>query len=179
MRSTIPRFFITWHLDLNTKTQVDFEARLLHLNQPGRKQNNKRRPQIRLTENLRGWLEHWGEVRPLTRAKIVVQDGQEVVVQVPASHIKAQFKRRTLRWMLMQDGLDKPAIDKLFLASRRGESQLLSEAIAAAETHGVRRITPYTLRHFMATRVRGLKEVRVDREQRSLWLGHGRKDATS
>jgi hypothetical protein len=31
----------------------------------------------------------------------------------------------------------------------------------------------------MATRVRGLKEVAVDREQRSLWLGHGKKDATS
>lgn len=31
----------------------------------------------------------------------------------------------------------------------------------------------------MATRVRGLKEVCVDREQRSLWLGHGKKDATS
>ena len=54
----------------------------------------------------------------------------------------------------MRDGLDKPAIDKLFLAARKGESQLLSEAIAKAETHGVRPITPYTLRHFMATRVR-------------------------
>ena len=31
----------------------------------------------------------------------------------------------------------------------------------------------------MATRVRGLKEVAVDREQRSLWLGLGKKDATS
>lgn len=55
----------------------------------------------------------------------------------------------------------------------------MNEAIAKAEARGVRRITPYTLRHFMATRVRGLKEVRVDREQRSLWLGHGKKDATS
>ena len=31
----------------------------------------------------------------------------------------------------------------------------------------------------MATRVRGLKEVAVDREQQSHWLGHGKKDATS
>lgn len=47
------------------------------------------------------------------------------------------------------------------------------------ESKGIRKITPNTLRHFMATRVRGLKEVRVDREQRSLWLGHGKRDATS
>jgi integrase len=166
-------------LDLNTKTQVDFEAQLLHLNQPGRKQNNKKRPQIRLTENLQGWLEHWDEVRPLTHAKTVVQDGRKVVVRVPANNIKAQFKRRTFRWMLMRDGLDNPAIDKLFGAARKGENSLLNDAIANAEARGVRRITPYTLRHFMATRVRGLKEVRVDREQRSLWLGHGKRDATS
>jgi integrase len=166
-------------LDLNTKAQVDFEAHLLHLNQPGRKQNNKNRPKIRLTENLRDRLEHWGEDRPLTHSKTVIQDGQKVIVRVPATNIKAQFKRRTLRWMLMRDGLDKHAIDRLFRASRNGEGQLLNDAIAKAEAHGIRRITPYTLRHFMATRVRGLKEIRVDREQRSLWLGHGKKDATS
>ena len=166
-------------LDLNTKTQVDFEAKLLHLNQPDRKQNNKKRPQIRLTENLQSWLEQWGDARPLMHEKTVVQGDQKVIVRVPANNIKAQFKRRTLRWMLMRDGLEKPAIDKLFLAARKGESSLLNDAIAQAEARGVRRITPYTLRHFMATRVRGLKEVRVDREQRSLWLGHGKKDATS
>jgi integrase len=53
------------------------------------------------------------------------------------------------------------------------------QAVAAAEARGIKRITPYTLRHFMATKVRSLKEVRVDREQRSLWLGHGKKDTTS
>lgn len=31
----------------------------------------------------------------------------------------------------------------------------------------------------MATRIRGLQEIKVDREQRSLWLGHGKRDATS
>lgn len=166
-------------LDLNTKTQVDFEAKLLQLNQPGRKQNNKKRPQIRLTENLQGWLEQWGDTRPLMHEKTVVQGDQKIIVRVPTNSIKAQFKRRTFRWMLMRDGLEKPAIDKLFLAARKGDSSLVNDAIAQAEARGVRRITPYTLRHFMATRVRGLKEVRVDREQRSLWLGHGKKDATS
>jgi integrase len=157
-------------LDLNTKIQVDFDAHLLHLNQPGRQQNNKHRPKIRMTENLRCWFEHWGEARPLTHAKTVLQDGQKVVVRVPTNNFKAQFKRRTFRWMLMLDGLAKPSIDKLFLAARKGKNQLLNDAIAKAEARGVRRITPYTLRHFMATHVRGLKDIRVDREQRSLWL---------
>ena len=31
----------------------------------------------------------------------------------------------------------------------------------------------------MATKVRGLQEIKVDREQRSHWLGHGKRDATS
>lgn len=81
--------------------------------------------------------------------------------------------------LLSRDGLSKLDVDKLFLSARQGETQPLKAVIAAAEAHGIRRITPYTLRHFMATRVRGLREVRVDREQRSLWLGHGKKDATS
>jgi integrase len=81
--------------------------------------------------------------------------------------------------MLLRDGLDKPTIGNLFLSTRKGKAQPLGDAIARAEAHGIRRITPYTLRHFMATRVRGLKEIRVNREQQSLWLGHGKKDATS
>ncbi|MGH8553203.1 MAG: hypothetical protein ACRERS_07895 [Methylococcales bacterium] len=35
------------------------------------------------------------------------------------------------------------------------------------------------LLNFAQSQVRGLKEVSVDREQRSLWLGRGKKDATS
>ena len=38
---------------------------LIDLNPTGRKQTKKRRPTIEFTENLRGWLEHWGEDRPL------------------------------------------------------------------------------------------------------------------
>lgn len=45
--------------------QADFETGLLDLNQPGRAQTNKYRPIIRLTANLRGWLLHWDDGRPL------------------------------------------------------------------------------------------------------------------
>jgi integrase len=51
--------------------------------------------------------------------------------------------------------------------------------VKAAEEKGIQRITRYTLRHFMATRVRGMTGLNVGREQRSLWLGHGKRDATS
>jgi integrase len=166
-------------LDLDVKSQVNFEDQLLHLNHPGRAQNNKKRPKIRLTSNLQGWLEYWAENRPLAYSRRTTRDGKTEVERVSASNIKAQFKRRTLRWMLVRDGLDKLAIDALFSLARKGRRQPLNDAVKRAEAHGIRRITPYTLRHFMATRVRGLGEVRVDREQRSLWLGHGKRDATS
>ena len=166
-------------IDFEVAGQVDFNASLLHLNKPGRKQSNKKRPQIRLTDNLRAWLLHWGENRPLSYGSKIIENGQTKFIRKSATNIKAQFKRRTVRWMLMRDGLDGDAINGLFNEARKGINKPLSDAVAAAEARGIRRITPYTFRHFMATRVRGLKEVRVDREQRSLWLGHGRKDATS
>ena len=52
-------------LDLSVQTQVDFANGLVHLNPPGRAQNKKRRPPIRLTDNLRGWLLYWNVDRPL------------------------------------------------------------------------------------------------------------------
>lgn len=76
------------------------------------------------------------------------------------NHIKAQFKRRTFRWMLVRSGLSKLEIDDLFRRARKGESMPLKEAIATAEEKGIRRITRYTLRHFMATRIRGLEKIR-------------------
>jgi integrase len=163
-------------LELRIKGQIDFDNSLLDLNPPGRKQTKKHRPTIRLTSNLRGWLEHWGEDSPLTFT--VSAKGQRLKRQ-SASHIKAQFKRRTFRWMLTQNGLSCVEIDDLFRLARQGKRKGLNEAIAEAERRGIPRITPYSYRHFMATKVRAVQEVRVDREQRSLWLGHGKKDTTS
>ena len=71
----------------------------------------------------------------------------------------------------MRDGLDSDAIKGLFNDARKGINKPLNDAVATAELHGIRRITPYTFRHFMATRVRGLKEIRVDREQRKSMAG--------
>ncbi|MDP8996671.1 MAG: tyrosine-type recombinase/integrase [Pseudomonadota bacterium] len=167
-------------LTLSAKSQVDFENGLVRLNPPGRKQNKKHRPTIRLTDNLRGWLKHWAEDRPLAyRARRNENSSRDVDTTTFAKHVRAQFKRRTVRWMLARSGLDQEQINDLFRQARSKMRQPLNEAIARAEALGIQRITQYTLRHFMATRVRGLKEVRVDREQRSAWLGHGKRDATS
>jgi len=163
-------------LNFRIKGQVDFDNSLLDLNPPGRKQTKKHRPIIRLTANLRGWLEYWAEDAPLTFS--VTTKGR-TLKRKSASHIRAQFKRRSFRWMLTQSGLHEEEIDELVRLTRKGVRKPFNDAIKKAEDLGVPRITPYSYRHFMATKVRAVQEVRVDREQRSLWLGHGRKDTTS
>jgi hypothetical protein len=163
-------------VELSVKQQVDFENGLLDLNPPGRRQNKKQRPVIRLTTNLNGWLEHWGEDRPLSYTTLNAEGERE---RKPATHIKAQFNRRSTHWMLLKAGMDQATIDDLFGTARRGSLKPLQDALERAETKGINRIARYTLRHFMATRVRGLTKSKVAREQRSLWLGHGKRDATS
>ena len=63
--------------------------------------------------------------------------------------------------------------------ARDGVREPLNDAIRKAENLGALRITSYSYRHFMATKVRAVREFRVDREQRSLWLEHGKRDTTS
>lgn len=58
----------------------------LDLNPPGRRQTVKYRPKIRLTENLRGWLEYWNGEEPDALAPMV-WDG------VPITEIKRTFTR--------------------------------------------------------------------------------------
>lgn len=60
--------------ELNVSEQVDFENGLINLNPKGRAQNNKYRPTIRLTDNLRGWLLHWNLERPIVYAGTPVED---------------------------------------------------------------------------------------------------------
>jgi integrase len=163
-------------VDLNVRQQVDFENDLLDLNPPNRRQNKKLRPIIRLTTNLRGWFEHWAEDRPLSYDK---KSGDGKLVRIAARHLKAQFTLRSTRWMLRQAGFTSSEISQLLNLSRKGNSTALNKALESAESNGIKRITRYTLRHFMATRVRSLAETNVGREQRSMWLGHGKRDATS
>jgi hypothetical protein len=45
-----------------------------------------------------------------------------------AANIKAQFKRRTVYWMLMREGLVPDEIMQLFLHARKGNCSLLNDA---------------------------------------------------
>ncbi|MBR1154520.1 hypothetical protein [Bradyrhizobium sp. JYMT SZCCT0428] len=68
-------------IDFRPKAQVDWSFGLVDLNPPGRRQNKKRRPKIKLTDNLTGWLQHWNTDAPMT------WDGK------PVTTMKKTFKR--------------------------------------------------------------------------------------
>jgi integrase len=64
--------------------QVDREFGTLDLNPRGRRQTDKYRPTIRLTDNLAGWLDYWRSDAPL------IWDG------APITTMKKTFKRHAL-----------------------------------------------------------------------------------
>jgi integrase len=109
---------------LSVSKQVDFTRGVVNMNQPGRTQNRKRRPMIRLTENLRGWLLHWN-------------------LDFPIVYKDAPVKRMT------------------------------GDAIkTVANRAGIPELSRYTLRHYMATRIKRVPGIHVDRAERAEWLGH-------
>lgn len=59
--------------DLRISEQVNFEYGTIDLNPPGRRQTRKRRPVIRMTTNLAGWFEHWGDDKPIKGYQDVVE----------------------------------------------------------------------------------------------------------
>lgn len=64
--------------ELRVSKQVDFERGLVHLNAPGRAQNNKVRPTIRLSFNLRAWLIYWNADAPICKW---TKDGRNIIVK--------------------------------------------------------------------------------------------------
>lgn len=151
-------------MELDFKRQIDRANGLVDLNPPGRLQTVKRRPQIKLTRNLAAWADEWGEARPLSRA------GE------PVANLKKALQAANARWMLAEAGVPAVEIGRL---NARGNHKERTAAIRKLETAGAERITRRVIRTFMATRVRGLKEIRVDREQRQIWLGHLSQDTTA
>ncbi|MCY0147046.1 hypothetical protein OEG84_04755 [Hoeflea sp. G2-23] len=56
--------------DMRVNAQIDFEYGLVNLNPEGRRQTKKRRPVIRLTNNLRSWLRYWGTTARSSNTRI-------------------------------------------------------------------------------------------------------------
>lgn len=114
--------------DLSVKLQVNFDRGLIELNPPGRPQNKKQRPVIRLTDNFRGWLLYWNRDKP------IVYYGEPVT----AVNVKT-----------------------------------LQSAAKRAGVTDWQKFNRYTLRHYMATRIKRVKGISTDREERAEWIGHG------
>jgi site-specific recombinase XerD len=165
--------------DINTTTQLDQDTGLLDLNPPGRKQNNKHRPVIRVTPGLMQWFKVWDRAYPL-RGRSRTFTGCKA-----ASAVQTAFERRTDLWRMQKAGYSEADYRDMLSRARRTELDREArwapyrEALAEADALGYRQISQYTLRHFMATKVRALEEVRVDREQRQWWMGHSSGDTTS
>ena len=157
--------------ELDFDVQANLRTGRLNLNAPGRAQTDKRRPIIRITENLRAWIEAWNDPRPIRYGK-VGQDGKPPVVKT----VKKAMQAASARWMLLEAGVPSDEVTRLML-SRNGKER--TKRIQALEAAGAKRITSRALRSFMATRIRVVPGIRVDREQRQVWLGHLSQDTTS
>lgn len=146
-------------MELDLNKQVNADAGTVDLNPPGRVQNIKRRPVIRLTQNLRAWRAEWKVGRP-----------------IGVADVKKAMQRTSARCMMLEAGMDPRRVEELLGKGKHKELTAVVQELVAAGSH---RITRRTLRSFMATRVRNQREVRVDREQRQIWLGHLGQDTTS
>lgn len=151
-------------MELDFRKQVDVANGLVDLNPVGRLQTIKRRPQIRLTRNLAAWAAHWNEAHPLSRA------GE------PVANLKKAMQATNARWMLTEACVPEAEIARL---NARGNHIERTAKVHELEAAGAERITRRVIRSFMATRVRGLREIKVDREQRQIWLGHLSQDTTA
>lgn len=150
-------------MELDFRRQIDTDAGLVDLNPPGRLQTIKRRPVIRLTRNLRAWKAEWKVAHPLVYGGEAVAD------------VKKAMQHANARWMMGEAGMKAAEIERLM---RKQNLKERTQVIRKLEAKGAERITRRVIRSFMATRVRGLKEVKVDREQRQIWLGHQDQDTT-
>lgn len=165
--------------ELNTVTQADHARGLLDMNPPGRKQTNKYRPLIRLTEGLAQWIKVWDRHYPLQGRTATFTGCARL------SGLSTAFERRTDMWRMMKAGYSDADYRAMLANTRRKDLDREARwkdyraALDEAQALGFGQVTMYTLRHFMATKVRSLTEVRVSREQRKAWLGHARQDTTS
>lgn len=85
--------------ELSVRSQVNFTVGTVDMNPPGRAQNNKRRPLLKLTNNLRGWILHWNLDRPIVYQSRPVRrvDNRTLAKIAEAAKLHVPFTRYTLR----------------------------------------------------------------------------------
>ncbi len=151
--------------DLRVSLQVDRDARLINMLPPGKRQTKKRRPLLKLTETLAGWLDVWKDDAPIKWRGEPVKSSRKGFEKAywRAALQSLRYTEKQARRVIQDPGRRKTAVDQ-------------------AKAKGFPEITRYTLRHFMATRVRAVvleNGQRVPREQRQIWLGHVQGDTTA
>jgi hypothetical protein len=167
-------------MELDFARQIDTANGLVDLNPSGRLQTVKRRPLIRLTRNLAAWRMEWtqaarrAKLNPIGRNEILAHPMRKA--GEPVANLKKAMQAANAVWMLREASVDPVEIARL---GARGNHKERTAAIQKLEAAGAERITRRVIRTFMATRVRGLKEIKVDREQRQIWLGHLSQDTTA
>ena len=157
--------------ELDFGRQANLRTMRLDLNAPGRLQTHKRRPIIRITDNLAAWIEAWSDPRPLRYGR-PGRDGKPPVVGT----VKKAMQAANARWMLLEAGTDPKEVARLMRSDAMKER---TARVRELEADGAKRITSRALRSFMATRVRVVPGIRVEREQRQYWLGHLSQDTTA
>ena len=100
-------------IDLRTDKQVDWPFKVLDLNPPGRRQNKKHRPRIRLTSNLEGWLRHWDVPAPMTWDDTPVTTMKKTFKRHAVDCGFTSFTQYTIRhFMATHVRLAKPSVSK-------------------------------------------------------------------
>jgi len=142
-----------------TSWQVDCEARLIQLNPSGRRQTKKRRPTVPICDTLlpylraapAGHLVRWTPVVPgggdsAAPTKMAPVARPLKGIRTPFNRLKARAARRAR----------DDATDQARRYRRQGNRDAAWQAIAAgkARAAGLMELTPYTLRHTVATELR-------------------------
>ena len=129
-------------LELSTWQQIDIEARVIHLNPPGRKQNKKRRPSIPMAEFLVPLLSD------LPSGRVIQFNGK------PLKSIRMAIERvRERARAMMRDDAAARVLAAWRAGDRRGAVKLLEDLKAAADA--MLDMSAYTIRHTVATELRG------------------------
>ncbi len=151
--------------DLRVNAQVDRAQGLINLLPPDKRQTKKRRPIQPLSATLAGWLDHWDADAPITWRGKPVKSSRK--------GFEKAYWRAALRSLRYTDRQ---------IARVIGDPDRCRESVDKAQRQGFPKITRYTLRHFMVTRVAAVTlgdGNKVPRVQRQMWLGHEEGDTTS
>ena len=103
-------------------------------------QSAERRPKVRPTRNHRAWAEEWRRARPIGNV----------------ADIKKAMRLATARWMMAAARMAQKHVDA---STDKGRHKDLTAELARLRDGSVPTITRRTMRSFMATRVRAVKEI--------------------